>query len=340
MSTPTEFREDIGSGNGTTMAFDLGNGTTMAFTLWNDSEVNNTTLSPNTTDNFTSTDYVMIISVVIQIVMFFVIIFGNSLVIHAVRRAKHLQTRTNYFIVQLAIADILVAAVLPFHIALFLYHNLLDNIYICLLRYTSVLATVLLSVLCLLCMTYDRLLALLYPIHYQLKMTKTTFRVMSAIAWITAFASGFTPMVWYNDMPNFDHKLCDYVITMKLEYLRFMQIPGFFFVTLVIMGMYCKIFYIAYRNKERNTERRRQQSITSASQNVQQVKEKQSFTITKTCAIVMGTFFSCWLPFQLTVAIQVYTDNIQNDTLINLRTLFTFVAMSNSAMNPIIYAAR
>ena len=230
MSTPTEFREDIGSGNGTTMALALENGTTVASNLWNESPVNNTTLSPNTTDdnNFRSTDYVMIMSVVIQIVMFFVIIFGNSLVIHAVRRAKHLQTRTNYFIVQLAIADILVAAVLPFHIALFLYHNLLDNIYVCLLRYTSVLATVLLSVLCLLCMTYDRLLALLYPIHYQLKMTKTTFRVMSSIARVTAFGTGFIPMVWYNDMPNFDNKLCDYVITMKLEYLRFLQIPGFF----------------------------------------------------------------------------------------------------------------
>ena len=333
MSTTSEFREDSDSGNGTTMAFAFGN----------DSAVNTTTRPTNTTDdnNLTSTDHVMIISVVIQVVMFFVIIFGNSLVIHAVRRAKHLQTQTNYFIVQLAIADILVAAILPFHILLFLYHNLPNNIYLCQLRYFTVLATVLLSILCLLSMTYDRLLALLYPIHYQLKMTKKTFRIISAITWATAFGTGFIPMFWYNDLPNFDHKLCDYLVIVKLEYLQIVMIPGFFMVTFIIMGMYCKIFYIAHKNKERNDERRRrQQSITSASENVHHVKEKHAFTITKTCAIVMGTFFSCWLPYQVTVAIQIYTDNIHNDTLINLRTLFTFVAMSNSAMNPIIYAAR
>ena len=332
MSTTSGFGEDSDSGNSTVATFALGN----------DSAVDTSTQPTNTTDdnNFKSTSYVTIISVVIQVVMFFVILFGNSLVIHAVRRAKHLQTRTNYFIVQLAIADILVAAILPFHIILFLYHHLLDNIYLCLLRYVTVLATVLLSILCLLCMTYDRLLALLYPLHYQLKMTKTTFRIISAITWTLAFGSGSVPFFWYNDLPGFNHKLCDYLIIVKLEFLQIVMVPGFFVVTFIIMGMYCKIFYIAHKNKERNNARMRQQSITSASENVHQVKEKHAYTITKTCAIVMGTFFSCWLPYQATVAIQIYTDYVHNATLIDLRTLFTFIAMSNSAMNPIIYAAR
>ena len=292
-----------------------------------------------TSGNFTSKGIISTLAIVVQVVMFIVIIFGNSLVIHAVRTAKHLQARTNYFIVQLAIADILVAVILPFHIALFLYRDLLNDINICLLRYCTVLATVALSVMSLLSMTYDRLLSLLYPIHYQLKMTKTKFIVLSITSWVVSFVSGFTPMFWHEEIPNFSEKVCDYVVTCKLEYLQFLQVPMFFVAAFTIMGMYTKIFYIAYKNKARNLRRMRQQS-NDPNQTSNDLKQKHAFTITKTCAIVMGSFFVCWLPFMLTVTVQVYTDNLHNETLLNLRTIFTFVAMSNSAMNPIIYAAR
>ena len=315
--------------------------------IHNDSDFENgtrqTNNSSNTTDtttssNLTSTGYITILSILIQVVLFFIIIFGNSLVIHAVRCARHLQTRTNYFIVQLAIADILVAVVLPFHIVLFLYRDLLNNIHICLLRYCTVLSTTMLSIFCLTCMTYDRLMVLLYPLHYQLKMTKTKFWVLSVITWLGAFVSGFIPMVWRDETPNFNENLCDYATSVKFEYLQ-LQVTCFSGLTLIIMGMYSKIFYIAFRNKARSVERRQQQS-NDPSKTSSDLKLKHAFTITKTCAIVMGTYIVCWLPFTLTVMIQIYSNNLQNQTLLNMRTIFTFLAISNSAMNPIIYAAR
>ena len=329
MSTTSEFLSVAVAGNGTLEVVSDPENTS----------VTTTTRSPASED-LTSSGLTTLLSIVIQIVLFFIIIFGNSLVIHAVRRARHLQTRTNYFIVQLAIADILVAVVFPFHIALFLRRDLMDNIHICMLRYTTVLATVTLSVLCLMCMTYDRLLALLHPIHYHLKMTKTKFRIMSVTTWFLAFGFGFLPSFWYENVPGFNNKLCDYIVIVKVEYLQIIQIPCFFSLAIIIMGMYSKIFYIAYKNKARNIQRKRQQSNTNLPGNVREAKQKEGFAITKTCAIVMGTFFVCWLPFQLSVAYQTYTGVADNETLINLRTVFTFVAMSNSAMNPIIYAAR
>ena len=304
----------------------------------NGTRQNNSNTTDETPTDLTSTDYTTILSILVQVVLFFMIIFGNSLVIHAVRRARHLQTRTNYFIVQLAIADILVALILPFHIVLFLYRDLLNNIDICLLRYSTVLATTVLSLCCLGCMTYDRLMVLLYPIHYQLKMTKTKFWLLSVTTWLAAFAMGFTPMFWRDEIPNFNANLCDYVTTVKFEYLQ-MQLVGFLMLAFIIMGMYSKIFYIAFQNKARNVERRKQQS-NDPSQTSSDLKQNHAFAITKTCAIVMGTFFVCWLPFTVTVMLQIFTNNLYNQTLLNMRTIFTFLAVSNSAMNPIIYAAR
>ncbi len=133
-------------------------------------------LTDNETADLTPQGYVSLLTVILQVVLFFAILFGNGLVLFAITATKNLQSRTSYFIAQLAIADILVALILPFHIALFLNRELLNNFYICLLRYTTVLVAFLLSLLCLLCLTYDRLLALTYPLHYQLKTSTLSQR--------------------------------------------------------------------------------------------------------------------------------------------------------------------
>lgn len=75
--------------------------------------VYNETLYENTTESLNGTEhgqrheynyYAMLLTLLI-----FVIVFGNVLVCMAVSREKALQTTTNYLIVSLAVADLLVA---------------------------------------------------------------------------------------------------------------------------------------------------------------------------------------------------------------------------------------
>jgi hypothetical protein len=64
-------------------------------------------------------DWLVIVSVVLLVVINAMVIFGNILVILAVFVSQKLRTSTNYFIVSLAVADLLVGiAVIPYSLTL------------------------------------------------------------------------------------------------------------------------------------------------------------------------------------------------------------------------------
>jgi leucokinin receptor len=64
--------------------------------------------------DFTQIHWVRVLFLVIYIVVMFLSVFGNSLVIWTVYSNKHMRTVTNYYIVNLATCDFLVAVfVLP-----------------------------------------------------------------------------------------------------------------------------------------------------------------------------------------------------------------------------------
>lgn len=64
-------------------------------------------------------DWLVVISVVLLVIINAMVIFGNILVILSVFVSQKLRTSTNYFIVSLAVADLLVGiAVIPYSLTL------------------------------------------------------------------------------------------------------------------------------------------------------------------------------------------------------------------------------
>ena len=263
------------------------------------------------------------------------ICLGNSLVFMAFYQNLQLRTITNYYILQLAIADFCVGINMALHALMYVYQDIWKNIAICLISYTTLGTLLLASGYCLIAITYDRYMALIYPLRYHQILTKTRCLVTSGLIWGAAFLLGFVlPIIINVHIRTSD--LCDFTNMMTPWYLRVMGFPGFSVGALIMIYMYSRIFYIAGKHA-----RKIRSEVSTFHENHNSLM-KSNLRMTKTALIVLGTFYGCWTPLFLVIAIQVYRDKVDlyNKTLNNIRVFTTLLAVLNSGINPIIYAAR
>ena len=91
----------------------------------------------NITENTSEYTVVGLAGLAFEIILMFLICFGNGLVFAAFIRNESLRTLTNYYILQLAIADFGVGLLMPMHIAMYLFPSILQNIDLCMFRCCS-----------------------------------------------------------------------------------------------------------------------------------------------------------------------------------------------------------
>ncbi|GBP52991.1 Octopamine receptor beta-2R [Eumeta japonica] len=137
--------------------------------------------SGNSSDNVTSaeTHEAWISSILFKLrtaVLLLIVIMavlGNLLVIVSVMRHRKLRVITNYFVVSLAFADILVAmVVMPFNFSVQFYNEWIFGHVICDLWNSSDVYFTSTSILHLCCISVDRYYAIVKPLKYPIKMTK------------------------------------------------------------------------------------------------------------------------------------------------------------------------
>lgn len=96
----------------------------------------------------------------------FMAVVGNGLVVVAFKRERRLRRRTNYYIVSLAVADLLVGLFgIPF--ALLAYVGLPSNLYACLFTMSLLVVLCTISIFCLVAVSVDRYWAILHPLGYS-----------------------------------------------------------------------------------------------------------------------------------------------------------------------------
>lgn len=100
-------------------------------------------------------------------------VIGNALVILVFYRERRLRRRTNYYIVSLAIADLLVGLLgIPFAILASL--GLPTNLHACLFTVSLLVVLCTISIFCLVAVSVDRYWAILHPMGYSRNVrTKT-----------------------------------------------------------------------------------------------------------------------------------------------------------------------
>ncbi|XP_055851149.1 octopamine receptor beta-2R isoform X2 [Episyrphus balteatus] len=127
-------------------------------------------------------------------------IFGNLLVIISVMRNRKLRIITNYFVVSLAMADIMVAIMaMTFNFSVQVTGRWNFSTFLCDLWNSLDVYFSTASILHLCCISVDRYYAIVKPLKYPISMTKRVVAIMILNTWISPALLSFLPIFanWY-----------------------------------------------------------------------------------------------------------------------------------------------
>nr|6CM4_A Chain A, D(2) dopamine receptor, endolysin chimera [synthetic construct]6LUQ_A Chain A, chimera of D(2) dopamine receptor and Endolysin [synthetic construct] len=177
-----------------------------------------------------------------------VIVFGNVLVCMAVSREKALQTTTNYLIVSLAVADLLVATlVMPWVVYLEVVGEWKFSRIHCDIFVTLDVMMCTASALNLCAISIDRYTAVAMPMLYNTRYSsKRRVTVMISIVWVLSFTISCPLLFGLN---NADQNEC---IIANPAFVVYSSIVSFYVPFIVTLLVYIKIYIVLRRRRKRN----------------------------------------------------------------------------------------
>lgn len=265
-------------------------------------------------------------------------ILGNVGVVVYNVSMNHSKTPTTYFVINLAISDILVCLVF-FPPWIFEYMSILtnhenDHEIICKIGMTASFTSISLSIANLLAINIDRLMYISKPLKYPWIVTWKRTYIFSILIWFLTIVNA--NMVYFNvkGMPGHGQRLFCTVVNQSLETF------------LVIFNIYLPFigfFFLNYKiHKVAKSQRRkiRGENCAVGTQNgVERRKHLQQMKMIKTFTIVLGVLIAFIFPRLIITIIRRYICKgfCVPSTVVMF---FSVLVVLNSVMNPIIYSAR
>uniref|UniRef100_A0A8C9FLU3 Dopamine receptor D2 n=1 Tax=Pavo cristatus TaxID=9049 RepID=A0A8C9FLU3_PAVCR len=199
---------------------------------------------------------------VLLTLLIFVIVFGNVLVCMAVSREKALQTTTNYLIVSLAVADLLVATlVMPWVVYLEVVGEWRFSRIHCDIFVTLDVMMCTASILNLCAISIDRYTAVAMPMLYNTRYSsKRRVTVMIAVVWVLSFAIS-SPILF--GLNKADEKEC---IIANPAFVVYSSIVSFYVPFIVTLLVYMQIYIVLRRRRKRVTTKRSSHGLDSDTQ--------------------------------------------------------------------------
>ncbi|NXG63757.1 DRD2 protein, partial [Hemiprocne comata] len=201
--------------------------------------------------------YAMLLTLLI-----FVIVFGNVLVCMAVSREKALQTTTNYLIVSLAVADLLVATlVMPWVVYLEVVGEWRFSRIHCDIFVTLDVMMCTASILNLCAISIDRYTAVAMPMLYNTRYSsRRRVTLMIAVVWVLSFAISCPLLFGLN---NTDENEC---IIANPAFVVYSSIVSFYVPFIVTLLVYVQIYIVLRRRRKRVTTKRSSHGLDSDTQ--------------------------------------------------------------------------
>lgn len=294
-------------------------------------------------------------------------IFGNLLVIVSVMRHRKLRVITNYFVVSLAFADMLVAMfAMTFNASVQVFGKWLFGYFMCDVWNSLDVYFSTASILHLCCISVDRYYAIVRPLKYPISMTKKVVAIMIANTWISSAIISFVPifMGWYTTEENQNFRsrnpqICEFRV--NKTYAVVSSSISFWIPCTIMICMYAAIFREANRQEKQLYNRAGNAMLLHKNNTNGDMLSNSSKTLTlhdelhhtptkernimkmkrehkaaRTLGIIMGTFILCWLPFFLWyISTSLCTTCECPDIIV---TVVFWIGYFNSTLNPLIYA--
>ncbi|CAH1405342.1 unnamed protein product [Nezara viridula] len=182
-------------------------------------------------------------------------LFGNLLVIVSVMRHRKLRVITNYFVVSLALADMLVAIwAMCFNLSVETTGRWLFGYFMCDVWNSLDVYFSTVSILHLCCISVDRYYAIVQPLDYPLIMTQRKLVIMLAVVWCSPALVSFLPifMGWYTTQEHLEYRklhpdLCEFLV--NKPYAVISSSVSFWVPGVIMIFMYYRIYIEADRQE-------------------------------------------------------------------------------------------
>ncbi|XP_028321244.1 dopamine receptor D2a [Gouania willdenowi] len=189
--------------------------------------------------------YAMLLTLLI-----FVIVFGNVLVCMAVSREKALQTTTNYLIVSLAVADLLVATlVMPWVVYLEVVGEWRFSKIHCDIFVTLDVMMCTASIFNLCAISIDRYTAVAMPMLYNTRYSsRRRVTVMISLVWSLSFAISCPLLFGLNNTATRDESMC---VIANPTFVVYSSIVSFYVPFIITLLVYVQIYVVLRKRRKR-----------------------------------------------------------------------------------------
>lgn len=262
-----------------------------------------------------------------------VAVTGNATVIWIILAHERMRTVTNYFIINLALADLCMAAFNATFNFIYASHNIwYFGRAFCYFQNLFPITAMFVSIYSMTAIAADRYMAIVHP--FQPRLSAPSTKAIIAGIWLVALALA-SPQCFYSTI-TVDEGATKCVVAwpndnggkMLLLYHLVVFVLIYFLPLLVMFGAYSVIGLTLWK---RAVPRHQAHGA-----NLRHLQAKKKFV--KAMVLVVLTFAICWLPYHLYFILGTFQEDIYYHKFIQQVYLALFwLAMSSTMYNPIIY---
>ncbi|KAL0272541.1 UNVERIFIED_CONTAM: hypothetical protein PYX00_005473 [Menopon gallinae] len=266
---------------------------------------------------------------IIHVAICVVGLLGNTLVIYVVLRFSKMQTVTNIYIVNLAIADECFLIGIPFLVTTSILKSWTFGGYMCRIYMTTIGINQFTSSTFITIMSADRYIAICHPISSPKLRTPFISKIVAAAAW-TISAIMILPIILYSDAVKDpsepDHYTCNIIWPTSNNTFTIYS----FILTFAIPLTLTFICYVLVIRKLQ----------TVGPKNKSKEKKRSHRKVTKLILTVITVYVFCWLPYWITQLVLIFQSPEQQGVSLFLlcHMIANLLSNANSAMNPVLYA--